>query len=200
MTSYQIKLPNNSTFNFDLNPGEIVIDCGANIGIYTNMFASSGAKVYAFEPDPNAFSVLKEATKSNFNIKIYQKAVGIREEKLKLYFHKESKKNPIEYSQGSSLLHYKGNVDKENFAEVEVIDLGNFINSLEQSVKILKIDIEGAEVELINNLLERNILQKIPYVFIETHDNKIPELADETNRIRKFILDNNFSNIRLDWV
>ena len=87
MTSHQVRLPNESIFNFDLEPGEIVIDCGANVGNYTNMFASTGAKVYAFEPDPNAFEVLKESTKSNFNIKIYQKAVGIKEEKLKLYFH-----------------------------------------------------------------------------------------------------------------
>lgn len=200
MTMYQFNLPNGSSFNFELLPGDIVIDCGANIGKYTNMFASLGAEVFAFEPDPNAFSVLKKTTDSKDNIHIYQKAVGTKEDNLRLYFHKENKNNPIEYSQGSSLLDYKGNVDKDNFVDVEVIDLGGFIDSLSKPVKIIKIDIEGAEVDLLNNLLNRNIIQNIPYVFVETHDNKIPELREEMNKIRKIISENNLNNIRLDWI
>lgn len=200
MTMYQFNLPNGSSFNFELLPGDIVIDCGANIGKYTNMFASLGAEVFAFEPDPNAFSVLKKTTDSKDNIHIYQKAVGTKEDNLRLYFHKENKNNPIEYSQGSSLLDYKGNVDKDNFVNVEVIDLGGFIDSLSKPVKIIKIDIEGAEVDLLNNLLNRNIIQNIPHVFVETHDNKIPELREEMNKIRKIISENNLNNIRLDWI
>lgn len=200
MTMYQFNLPNGSSFNFELLSGDIVIDCGANIGKYTNMFSSLGAEVFAFEPDPNAFSVLQQKTKNKSNVHIYQKAVGIKEDNLRLYFHKENKKNPIEYSQGSSLLDYKGNVDKDNFVDVEVIDLGSFINSLPKSVKIIKIDIEGAEVDLLNNLINRKIIQNIPYVFVETHDNKIPELKEGMNKIRKIISENNLKNIRLDWI
>lgn len=200
MTNYQFNLPNGSSFNFEILPGDIVIDCGANIGKYTNMFASLGAEVFAFEPDPNAFSVLQKSTNKKSNVHIYQKAVGVKEDKLRLYFHKENKNNPIEYSQGSSLLDYKGNVDKDNFVDVEVINLGSFINSLSKPVKIIKIDIEGAEVDLLNNLISRNVIQNIPYVFVETHDNKIPELREGMNKIRKIIIENNLNNIRLDWI
>jgi FkbM family methyltransferase len=46
-----------------LKPGMIAVDCGAHIGEYTLLFAhlvGSNGRVYAFEPDPRVFKILKE--------------------------------------------------------------------------------------------------------------------------------------------
>ena len=43
-----------------LKKGEIAIDCGVNIGHYTEVMARKGATVHAFKPNPHAFKVLKE--------------------------------------------------------------------------------------------------------------------------------------------
>jgi FkbM family methyltransferase len=40
-------------------PGDIVLDVGANIGVFTLFAAQQGAKVYAFEPVPPTFEVLQ---------------------------------------------------------------------------------------------------------------------------------------------
>ena len=48
----------------DLNRDSIVLDIGANIGIYTKLMAKTGAKVYSYEPNPFAFERLKENCKS----------------------------------------------------------------------------------------------------------------------------------------
>src|SRR5215471_19231611 len=45
-------------FEMTVNPGDVIIDCGANIGDVTSLFARAGATVYAFEPNPLCFSIL----------------------------------------------------------------------------------------------------------------------------------------------
>ena len=42
-----------------LQPGELLVDCGANIGWYSMMAAAMGAQVMAFEPEPGNLALLK---------------------------------------------------------------------------------------------------------------------------------------------
>ena len=44
-----------------LEPGDVVIDCGANLGAVAGPLADTGATVHAFEPDPYTFGRLSEA-------------------------------------------------------------------------------------------------------------------------------------------
>ena len=53
-----------------INPGDLVIDCGANVGKVTDYFSSKGATVIAFEPNQFAFSYLKEKFKYKLLIKV----------------------------------------------------------------------------------------------------------------------------------
>lgn len=200
--NYKFKLANGSIFDFELEKGDIVVDCGANVGIFTDLFQKLGAIVYAFEPNPYAFKVLNERFDTSSSVFLKKQAVSTSKRKgiQKFFFHKEHEKDKIEYSQGSSLLSEKPNVNKEDYVDVEVIDFSEFITSLSKDIKILKIDIEGAEVELIHDLIDKNLIQGIPYVFVETHDRKILDLREETNRLRKRIKENNLNNIRLDWI
>ncbi|MDA4132134.1 MAG: FkbM family methyltransferase, partial [Thaumarchaeota archaeon] len=46
-------------------PGEVFIDVGANIGAYSLRAASSGMKVYSFEPNPENIKVLKRNAEIN---------------------------------------------------------------------------------------------------------------------------------------
>jgi len=43
-------------------PGDIVLDVGANIGVFTLFAAKQGAQVYAYEPVPPTFEVLQDNT------------------------------------------------------------------------------------------------------------------------------------------
>ncbi|TMV53643.1 FkbM family methyltransferase, partial [Thioclava sp. BHET1] len=42
-----------------LRPGDLAIDCGANMGVVTAVLAETGAEVVSFEPDPFAFEQLQ---------------------------------------------------------------------------------------------------------------------------------------------
>ena len=47
----------------NLGSDDICIDCGANVGVYSQLFAKYGSQVYSFEPNPVAFNILKKKTK-----------------------------------------------------------------------------------------------------------------------------------------
>src|SRR4051794_32403355 len=56
-------------------PGDILVDCGANVGDVTSSFARTGATVYAFEPDPLCFSVLSKRFSLTPNVTCFHKGV-----------------------------------------------------------------------------------------------------------------------------
>jgi len=49
----------------ELQPGSVVVDAGANIGWFTIYAAKRGAYVYAFEPCPEVFGLLKRNVEQN---------------------------------------------------------------------------------------------------------------------------------------
>ena len=88
----------------DLKPGDIAVDCGANVGVYTRFMARSGATVHAFEPDPVAFEQLRENTASLPNVVTHQAAVGLHDGEARLYRPKEFDRDPIHRSVESTLI------------------------------------------------------------------------------------------------
>ena len=93
-----------------LRPGEIAIDCGANVGKVTRIMALSGAQTYAFEPDPNAFKALLKNAKEFDNVVCLNKAVSDHDGMEKIYFNNRYNENSEKWSTGSTLLRDKPNV------------------------------------------------------------------------------------------
>jgi FkbM family methyltransferase len=182
-----------------LTLGDVVIDCGANVGDVTNEFAKTQATIYVFEPDPYCFSILEKRFSDCSNVKLFNKAVGIENGAIKLYRAENFTADPEFLSQSSSVYISKKNVCDLNAFEVEQIDFIAFVQALPSRVAILKIDIEGAEVPVIEHLLDTNAIERIDYLFAETHEKQIPELAERTVALRKRIAVERYSNIDLDW-
>lgn len=181
-----------------LRPGDVAIDCGANVGDMTALMAATGATVHAFEPNPAAFSALRERFKDSPNVHCRNQAVLNRAGTVRLYEHHRAQEDPVFWANGSSILECKSNVDKTRWTDVEAVDLGEFIRSLGR-VGLLKIDIEGAECDVLESLLAQNLHEQIDLTVVETHDQKIPELRARTDALRKEIAERRLSHIRLDW-
>lgn len=63
----------------NLFPGAVVVDAGANIGIYSEFLATcvgSGGCVHSFEPDPTNFARLRAALSDSPNVRLNQLAVS----------------------------------------------------------------------------------------------------------------------------
>ena len=186
-------------FSIKLKKADIAIDCGANVGIITQHFCKSGATVYCFEPNPYAFTVLQDRFSNIQNVHCIPKGVNDKDMLMKLYLHENSDTDEVYWSTGSSLLDFKGNVLSDKYVEVEIIDLCEFIKSLNHRVRILKMDVEGVECAILRKMISSGIIDNIDYVFVETHDHKIPELKAETNAIRQLIKHKKIKNINLNW-
>jgi FkbM family methyltransferase len=182
-----------------LHEGDIAVDCGANIGKITQILAQQKATVYAFEPNPYAFQVLQEHFKDSPNVHCMQKGVWDCCGVLPLYLHENAYQDQVHWSTGSSFLACKRNVAQDGYIDIEVVDLAEFIQSLRARVKVLKLDVEGAECRILWKLIRDNVLELIDHIFVETHDHKIPELQRDTEELRQYIRDHRLKNINLYW-
>lgn len=78
-----------------IKPGDVVFDLGANIGYFTLIFSKAvgdKGKVFAFEPDPVSFALLKKNIEANGcnNCVLFQKAVSDKNGTLKLFMEKDN--------------------------------------------------------------------------------------------------------------
>lgn len=183
-----------------LGPGQIAIDCGANVGDVTEVLARTGATVHAFEPNPFAFERLSLRMRRHPNVLCLPRAVDATAGTARLFLHEHSAQDEVHWSNGSSLLREKGNVSKDRFVEVECIDLADYIRQLGGPVAVLKMDVEGAECRILRRLIDAHLLASIGNVFVEMHDERIPGLQAESSALRRIVKENAWHHVRLDWV
>lgn len=178
---------------------DIAIDCGANVGVFTTMMARTGATVYAFEPNPAAYEALLKNTAHYPNVKAFHAAVTTAPGPVRLYLHKWAGQDPLHWSTGSSLFSAKSNVSKDTYCLIEGIQLAQFIKDLGGPIRILKMDIEGAEVDILNQLLDEGLQNAIEQAFVEVHDKRIRELVAPTQKLRDRLEGLGVTHFRLDW-
>lgn len=195
-----LKSFNREVYFQNLKKGDVYIDCGANTGQEIDIALNYGAQIYAFEPNPFAFEVLRSKYSRIENVILIQQAVHNRAGKMNLYLHENSEQDQVYWSSGSSLLDYKSNVDKDRYVEIEVVRLSDFIKGLNKKVKLLKIDIEGVEFDVLHDLIDTNSHKLIEQIVCETHEKKIPELQTQKEKLNKKLNYLGINNINLNWI
>ena len=129
----------------EIQKGDIVIDIGANIGYYTLIFSKlvgNTGKVYAFEPDPTNFELLKKNIEVNghTNVILEQKALSNKNGKMKLELNKEN-------TAGHHLVLNNKNINDS--IEVDVVTLDDYFQEIGTKIDFIKMDIEGGETNAI---------------------------------------------------
>ena len=154
---------------FDINKNDIIIDVGAHIGLFSllvSKFCLDG-KIFSFEPIQNNFNLLVDNLESNKlkNIFPFNLAVSKNSSEIKLFLDNDDSAHSI----------FEKN---NNFITVKSISLQKIFDENNiNSCKILKLDCEGAEYEIIDSLPEE-YFNKVQNIIIEYHlaDSK-PELG-----------------------
>ena len=188
--------------DFEFKDGSVAIDCGANVGQVTHFLSEAGfEKVYSFEPNLHAFNVLQKRFAGNSKVECLPKAVtnSSKSGPGKLYFHKKANQDQVKYSTGSSTASDKHNVDENNFMVVEMVGISDFIKSLDRPVGMLKIDVEGTEADILNDLFDSGLISEIGQIFVETHERKVPSSQNDMKLIRERIEKEGIKNIHLEW-
>jgi len=152
-----------------------IIDCGANTGLSILYFFREypGARILAFEPDPVIFEKLRSnCTRYGIdNLKLEQKAVWTSGETL-----------TFKSDNGVS-----GQVtkQKEDGVAVNAIRLYDYLN---EKIDFLKLDIEGAEIDVLADCSDR--LMNVENLFVEYHSPK--DQPQQLDRLLSILKQNHF--------
>jgi FkbM family methyltransferase len=128
-------------FSLFLKPGDLVFDVGANIGEFTEVFLSIGAKVVAFEPQPKCAGELR--ARGTRNLAVVEQAVGDQCGIAHLHL----KQADVE---ASMLPDWQGGPNLGAIA-VPMTTLDQAIVRYDKPV-FIKIDVEGFEAEVLKGL------------------------------------------------
>lgn len=172
---YWFKAENNSPF---------IIDCGSNIGLSVLYFKQlyPNSTIIAFEPDIDAYDCLSfNVNQNNFlNVELHNKALSKIETILKLSYEKDRPGSIRSTTENSSLASYR---------EVEAVKLSSYING---PVDFMKMDIEGAETPVFQELQDSNKLKYIKHIVLEYHHH-MSDTTDCLSVILGILEANNFS-------
>jgi FkbM family methyltransferase len=186
------------TKKYTIKDGDIVIDIGANIGVFSIFAVSQGAKVYAFEPNPESYDILKKNIEENNlgeKIKIFKYAVSDSEGFVDLRIPCSDKI----YSLGSATI--SDNLKKDLYVNqgitfktirTETVSLRTIIEKcidIQKKIDFLKVDCEGAEYDIFNGL-DMDTAKCILNVAMETHEGYSEKGLVKLMNERDFILDN----------
>jgi FkbM family methyltransferase len=185
---------------FRLNKNSVVIDCGANIGKISSFLSITGATVYAFEPDPIAFESLQKNCYKRKNIHCINKGVWDKNTTLRLFRHAEMKNNEQAFTVGSSIVDIKKNITTDSSVEIEVVSLVEFIQYLNRKVDLIKVDVEGAETEILRSVIQQDAHTLFKMMYVETHETKIPGQKEELEKIKEQMKQKGITNIKLNWI
>lgn len=137
------------------NKEPIIFDCGANIGTSCLYFKKlyPDAKIKAFEADPMIAKVLKSNLSKNgiHDVEVINRAVWIDDKGIEF---------GSEGADGGSI-----NANK-NKIKIESVRLKDLITK-EPKIDLLKIDIEGAEYEVLMDC--KDSLLHVEHIFVEYH-------------------------------
>jgi FkbM family methyltransferase len=154
-----------------LKHGDCVWDVGANIGYYTSTFAKQvgpNGKVFSFEPSPVNFHKLKESCKLLSNVKLIPFGLGNYNGEMAFY-------------QGDDDLGATSRFHKyENSRSIKVpVHSGAYIieNGIALIPNVVKIDVEGYELEVIKGLEQILIDTRIRCIGLEVHFKILNELG-----------------------
>ncbi len=172
----------------EIKSGDIVIDVGANIGYYTLIFAKlvgNTGKVIAFEPEPKNFELLKKniAVNKLSNVILEQKIVSDNNKRTKLFLA----------NSGIVGHHINTTKNNQNFIEVDSITLDDYLdkNNLTNKINFLKIDVEGAEMKVLEGA--KTILQNQNLkIFTEFNRLVIKKLGMDPRQILSLLTNNGF--------
>ena len=178
-------------YNLLSNESFVVFDIGMNIGISSLFFGlqKNVEKIYSFEPVVTTYqqAIYNVGLNKDFSSKIeaFNIGLGATTRVEKVLYNPQAKGN-CGIRLESSLV-----IDKNNSKEIEINiqDVNTILPELfakhTNQKKVLKIDCEGAEYEILQKLSDSHLLTQVDVLLIEWHDKG-------SGILENILLENNF--------
>lgn len=133
-----------------LQPGDVVLDIGANIGYFALLEAQlvgTEGRVYALEPVQDSFKRLKNNIARNnlFNVEAYRIAAGDIDGRATIYVSKKRNRSSL-----------RANPKKEQYTHKEIVPVKKIDNFLLGKIKpkFVRMDVEGYEYAILDGMIK----------------------------------------------
>ena len=162
----------------------LIVDCGSNIGMSILFFKAlyPEASVIGFEPDEQAYALLKRNIASNglSGVQVHRAAVGMEDSTVDFFVDPEWS-GSLNSSTNRNLMPKKGTV-------VQQVRLSTFIDG---RVDLLKLDVEGAEGAVLQDLVSSGVISNVDQIIAE-YDHHIDENIDKLSEFLSQLEENGF--------
>lgn len=168
-----------------LKPNDVFIDIGANFGLHTVYAAKlvgEKGRVFAFEPVTKHLNLLQKNLSLSHvknRVEIVSSAVSNSTESSLIFYL-----SPEEEIAVTASLKASNNNSKKT--KVANIRLDDYWNSIDKEIKLIKIDVEGAELEVLKGA-EKLLKKWKPKLLIEVHGFALPSFGTNVKELRNFL-------------
>ena len=143
--------------DYAIKANEIVLDVGGFEGQWaSDIFARYLCTIHVFEPVPQFAKSIRERFESNSNIQVHQAALGNRNDSISI---------SIDGDASSMLLNGEKGINIPLWSCSELIWKNKW-----DEIALVKINIEGAEYELLEHLIETGLITRIRDIQVQFHD------------------------------
>lgn len=193
---------NKEIYKIDLKTNfPVIFDLGSHIGLSILYFKMNypDAKILGFEPNPNIFPLLEENIYCNdlIGIELRNIALGNTEEIREFHIDRDNDA----FSTSSFIANAWNKKQNTLPIFVKAERLSKYVN---KNIDLVKMDIEGAEKEVLTELESENKLKYIKNIIIESHGTNITDILtrngfeieekpDEDDKNLVYILGKNIS-------
>ena len=157
------------------------LDIGANIGNHSIFFSNFFEKVYAFEPNPLTYEILK--INSNYvcerkNISTYN--YGLSNKKEKVYF----RLNPSNIGGSRIISNEEYYLNNKRTTEIDVVCADELDDLKNINIGLIKIDVEGHEIKTLKGA-EELIKKNKPIILFEQGKNEFKNNSSQVTNYLK---------------
>lgn len=140
--------------NLILNEHSVIIDGGGYNGEFADeIIKKSFNRIYIYEPDETFYKNLTEKYKLNIKVEVLNFALYSKEQITKL----------SQNLNASSIME-----DDKSGVEVKAVDIFKEFKKY-NNIDLLKLNIEGAEFEVISRLIQTKEINKVKYLLVQFH-------------------------------
>lgn len=156
---------------YPLNTRSLVIDVGGYTGNFSDKIVTLfNPHLIILEPVKKYFNILKRKYSNNKNVILHNYGISNKNSLQKIYLSAD----------GTSLIKRSGKTEK-----IKLINAASFLKNY-RHVDLLSINIEGAEYDVMERIIETGMIKKIKYLQVQFHS-FVPDANNKRNDIVKNI-------------
>jgi FkbM family methyltransferase len=164
----------------------IVLDIGANIGLFSVYIQDAAKAVYCVEPTPTHFNLLSQLTSKFNNINRLQMALHNKDEVLDFYLFDQNT------TMNSTVNQYGNKIQVQGITLESILNTNNL-----EHVDFVKCDIEGSEMMAITMQTVQAVSKRIDTWFLEIHGTEHGNIEQNRHHLKNIFESNGYLSMNV---